>query len=178
MSIVLDTFIANLSNIVRPNRFLVYIEPPEGLLDSTVSPDRMKFYVQGATIPDRTFGDIEMKYFGMTYKLAGNESISDLTVTFINDSSWEIRDFFEAWANAVSNRNDSTKSYAADLYTGSSVTVHQIGFNGEILSAYRYYYIFPKVVSEIELNMDTTDSHETFTVTFDYSYFYQLPIEE
>jgi hypothetical protein len=178
MSVSLVDFIDQLSNIVRPNKFLVYITPPTGLLETDVDSNVMKFYVQSATIPDRTFGDIEMKFFGMTYKLPGNESISDLTITFINDNEWEMRDFFESWAENINERDTSIKGYARELFTGTSIVVKQLGFSGEVLANYRFYNVFPKTVAEIALSMDSTDSHETFDVTFDYSYFKQEDVDE
>lgn len=183
MSIALKDFVGNITNIVRPNRFYVIIEPPtyedgSPIIDFSMSSNELMFYVQSATIPDRTFGDIELKYFGMTLKLPGNESISDLTITFINNADWNIRDFFEGWADVINNRSDSVKGYVGDLFNTSSITVYQLGYKGETIAGYQFFNIFPKVLSEMELNMDTTDSHETFQVTFDYSHFIQIEVGE
>jgi hypothetical protein len=52
-----------------------------------------------------------------------------------------------------------------------------LGFTGEELTTYRFYNIFPKIVSEIELNMDTPDTAATFQVTFGYSHWVQLESE-
>ena len=178
MSVIqLSEFIEALSNIVGPNRFLVLVEPPTGLFETTLDADLIKFYVSSATLPDRTFGDIEMKFFGMTYRLPGNETLSDLTLTVINDNEWQLRDFFESWSNCVNDREDSTKAFAQELFTGSSITVNQLGFTGETLASYQFLNVFPKTVTEIELNQDTMDTHETFQVTFDYSYWKRLPVE-
>jgi hypothetical protein len=142
----------------------------------------MPYFVQGATLPDRTVGEIELKYYGMTLKVAGNESLSDLTITFLNvvdeANKLTLREFFEKWANVINNRADSTKGYMHDLFTGSSVTVTQLGGRGEELSKYAFVYIYPKIVSEIELNMESNDSSETFQVTFGYSYWNSIPLED
>lgn len=175
MSILLTDFVASLSqtNLVRPNRFLVYIEPPKSMSDFGLSSNDIKFYVQSATIPDRSFTEVEIKYFGMTYKIPGNETNTDLTITLINDNEWDIRNFFERWLNLISDRDNSKKEYTKDLFKNASVTVHQLGYTGEVLSKYKFFHVFPKSVSEIELNMETNDSHETMQVVFCYSYWLQ-----
>jgi hypothetical protein len=133
----------------------------------------MKFYIQSATIPDRTFGEYELKYYGMTYKVAGNEIVTDLNITVINDYKWKLRDFFENWAMMVNDRSTSKKAYLQDLYKGAKVVVQQLGNQGGGITDYTFFHVYPKTVSEIELNMETTDTHETFQVTFGYSYWEQ-----
>ncbi len=178
MPIKLDSFIKNLSNITRPNRFLVVVYPPTDLLATSMTADVLQFYAQSAVIPDRTFGEIDFKYYGMTLKLAGNETLSDLTITFINNEEWSVRDFFESWANAIHSRFDSTKSYMNELFNGSSIFVHQLDGYGNTIASYQFRNIFPKVVSEMELNMETTDSISTFQVTFAYSHFLNIEVEK
>jgi hypothetical protein len=177
MTISLNSFIQNLSNVTKPNRFLVVVDPPSDAIETSISSDIMQFYAQSAVIPDRTFGEIELKYYGMTLKLPGNESISDLTITFINDEEWRVRDFFEAWGNAIHDREDSSKGYMQNLFNGASIIVHQLDGYGNIIATYQFYNVFPKVVSEMELNMETNDSFSTFQVTFDYSHFGNMEIE-
>lgn len=178
MSITLNSFIKNLSNVTKPNRFLVVIEPPKDMIITSITSEIMQFYAQSAVIPDRTFGEIDVKYFGMTLKVPGNESLSDLTVSFINDQEWKVRDFFEAWGNAIHDREDSTKGYMRDLFTGSSAIIHQLDGYGNIIATYQFYNVFPKVVSEMELNMETNDTISTFQVTFDYSHFGNMELSE
>ena len=178
MSISLDSFKENLSNIVRPNRFLVYINPPKGLIESNLDSNVMKFYASSAVIPDRTFNEIEIKYYGMSFKVPGGESIQDLIITFINDEEWEIRDFFEQWANRINDRQDSSKEFMENLFEETYIEVHQLGYADNILAIYKFIHPFPKTVDQIDLGMDTTDSHQTFQVTFSYSYWERLEVEE
>jgi len=179
LSIALSEFISSLaeSTIVRPNRFLCMVTPPEGMINTDLDDYSIHFFVQSATIPDRTFGEIEMKYYGMTFKVPGNETVSTLTINVINEVKWKIRDFFEAWAKNINNRDANTKGFMYDLFTGASVEVFQLDGVGNKIARYKFYHIYPMTVSEMELNMETTDSNETFQVIFSYSYWEQLEID-
>lgn len=169
MSVLLSDFKDQVKSVVRPNRFEVIISPPSIVLGS-IDATKMRFHAQSASLPDRTFNEISIKYYGMDFKLPAGETTQDLVVSFINDAEWDLRNFFESWANAISNRKDATKAYMDDLYTGTTLQVNQLGFDGSYIAGYSFFHFFPKIVDQIELNMETTDSVETFQVTFSYSY--------
>lgn len=172
MSVKLETFKKQLTNIVRPNRFLVYVTPPTSMQEGRYNADKLKFWAQSAAIPDRTFNEINIKYFGMDYKIPAGEVTQDLMINFIMDANYNVREFFETWAFLINNRRTSQKGYAQDLFDGNLIEVHQIGFGNEedVIAKYEYIYAFPKTVDQIELNYETVDSMETFAVTFGYSY--------
>ena len=172
MSITIDEFKAQLGkvNAARPNRFLCNTLCPLIMSAGDMYEGDMQFYVQSCTIPDRTFGEVELKYYGMTLKVPGNESLSDLTINVISDEKQNVRAYFETWANLVNDRYNNKKTDIQDLFNGASIAVSQLGGKGNILSTYMFFNIFPKVVGEIELNFDTNDNIETFQVTFAYSH--------
>ena len=173
MSVLLEDFKQSVRSVVRPNRFEVEIVAPTSL-KVPVDADELMFRVQSATIPDRTFNEIPVKFYGMEYKLPGGETTTDLNITFLNDAEWDIRDFFEGWAELINNRSTSEKAFADELFEdGTLITVYQLGFDGKRIAGYEFYHIFPKIVEQIELNMETTDTVETFQVTFAYSYWKQ-----
>lgn len=171
----LESFKNNLTNIVRPNRFLVYITLPTSISsnEELMKPETLKFYATTAVIPDRTFSEIEIKYYGMSLKIPAGEVIQDLSITFIMDEEWEVRDFFETWMQYINERETSLKGNIRDLFDGTSIIVTQIGFQNQELASYEFVNVFPKTTEQVELSMDTTDSHSTFQVTFAYSYWVQ-----
>lgn len=171
MPITLEEFKSNLTNIVRPNRFMAYVFPPSSMqAEIPFTPEWLAYHTVSAVIPDRTFNEIEVKYYGMSYKIPSSEVIQDLTVTFINTEDWNVKTFFDKWAEKVNNRQTSVKGKVEDLFEGSYVRVDQLDFKDNVIFSYKFEYVFPKTVDQIELSMDTTDSHETFSVTFAYSY--------
>jgi hypothetical protein len=124
MSVKLEEFKKQLSNIVRPNRFLVYVTPPVSMQEGRITADALKFWAQSASIPDRTFNEIPIKYFGMEYKIPAAEVTQDLIVNFIMDEEYDVREFFETWAFLINDRRTSQKGYAQDLFDGALIGVH------------------------------------------------------
>lgn len=171
MTLDLQTFKESLGNVVRPNRFEVIIQPPS-LIDIAdyIDGTRLMMRVQSATIPDRTFGEIPIKFYGMEMKIPASEIMQDLVISFINDDKWQLRSLFEYWAQLINDRKNSVKGYAKDLMEDTYIIVRQLGFTNDVIAGYRFKLVFPKTVDPIELNMETTDTIETFTVTFAYGY--------
>lgn len=171
MSFTIQDFKDNLSNIVRPNKFLAIVNCPS-LISSYqgIGTDEMIFYVQSTMIPDRTFNEIEFKYYGMSYKLPASEIIQDLVISFLCDDKWNVRQYFEQWAQLINNRNDSVKGYSSELFADSSIIIQQLGIDNNVIASYEFFNIFPKIVDQIELNQDTFDTAESFQVTFAYSH--------
>lgn len=165
----IDSFRYNLKSIVRPNRFLVYVYPPKSLKDEISTKD-LVVYATSATIPDRAFNEIELKYYGMTYKMPAAEIIQDLIITFICDEDWDVRSLFEDWAQLVNNRENNKKGYLKELYDECYIDVNQLDLLGNLIQTYAFHYCYPKHVDQIELNQETPDTISTFQVTFGYSY--------
>lgn len=162
----LEHFKNNIKNLLRPNRFVVNIRciNTDVRFDSCIS----------AVIPDRSFSEIEIKYYGMSYKLPAGEIIQDLVLTFHNDETYLVRKIFERWANVINNRSDietatSIKTTMRDLGT-NWVEVTQLDSQNNSIAEYKFHNCFPKIVDQIELNMESIDSTETFQVTFAYSH--------
>jgi len=176
----IDNFIARLSNIVRPNKFLVEVVPPNILGIDGGSVESLIYHAQSASIPDRNFNEIPIKFYGMDYKIPASEITQDLNINFIVDDEWKNRELFERWANLINDRTPTQNAIKADtdeLFDGSYIIVRQLNFKSEVIAAYKYEYIFPKTVDQIELNQETMDTYETFQVTFAYSYWQGINIQ-
>lgn len=177
MGIRLYDFKETLGKIVRPNRFLVYFNVPniDGLGD-VLDPIKsyLTYHVKAASLPNRALGEYEMKYFGSTIKLPGDTTYNDLSLTFLNEGEWSVRNFFEIWQEVIQNvwheRDMGKRTDASPLLADSYIVVQQIGLDeNDILSEYIYSNVFPKEVGDIELNMENYDTIEEFTVTFAYT---------
>lgn len=171
----LETFKYQLLDVARPNKFFVNIFPSEVVRSKTKSTKfgkefPSKFMVQSASIPDRSFNEIEMKYYGMSYKIPAGEMIQDLTITFLNDIDWETRTFFEIWANRINSRYTNLKGTMTEL-SDSKIIISQLNSKNQEVVKYTFHNVFPKILDQIELSMESNDSIETFQVTFSYSYY-------
>ena len=72
----------------RNNRFEVFI-PRAG--------NKIQFLCKTASLPGQTITPTEMKYKGLTVKLAGDRTFEDWAVTIYNDTEWSARTAIEDW---------------------------------------------------------------------------------
>lgn len=167
----IEDFKANLRRLVRPNKFIVRISSP--VQDNKMDEEQLIFQTTSAVIPDRNFNEIALKYFGMEYKIPAGEIIQDLIINFICDEQWDVRGYFESWANLISLRKDNDnpiKTDAKELFEDTVLQVDQLSYDNKIIATYSFINAFPKTVEQIELNQDTMDTFSSFQVTFGYSY--------
>ena len=170
----LETYKDNIRELARPNRFAITLLFPTAVntpVDFSKNNPLCSFLLQSASIPDRSFNEIEMKYYGMSYKFPGGEIVQDLTLSFYNDANFEMRDMFEQWANLVNNRKTSVKASLNELFSNGTLQVHQLSGNNSKVATYEFVNPYPKTVDQIELSMENYDTVETFQVVFGYSYF-------
>ena len=65
--------------------------------------------------------------------------------------------------NTINSMNDATGLVNPDDYQADAY-VYQLDRDGGILRSYRFYDTFPTNISTIDLNYETTDTIEEFTV--------------
>lgn len=171
--IKIEQFKNKLYQVVRPNRFIVAVYPPSSV-DLPNEIEFLSYMAQGAKIPEKSLGEIDVKFHGMTLKLPGDYTHEDLTITFLNHYGWEPRSFFENWIEQIQLVNDdNTRIDAVDVINDASITIYQVGDNEMALGFYTFFNIYPKNISAIELSMEAVDQAETFTVDFAYSHWKQ-----
>lgn len=149
----------------RPTLFNVVIAGP-GLGLSIVD---IPFMVQATDLPPSSVGSVDVPYFGRKIKVAGDRVYPEWTVTVLNDENFSVRSDMENWTNRINDprANTRTGGSAPSAYKGTA-TVTQFGKDGSSLRSYIFEGIFPTEVSTIPLDWNTTDTIETFTVTFAY----------
>jgi len=147
----------------RPNLFEVILAFPNDIgIDSGVV-DNARFLVKAAALPASTISPIDIPFRGRILKIAGDRTFETWTITVMNDSSFEIRSAFEKWMNYMNKMDDGTGSTDPTTYQKDAI-VHQLDRTGEILRSYKFWDIFPTNISTIDLNYETTDTIEEFTV--------------
>ena len=144
----------------RANRFRVFI-PRAG--------NRIEFLCKAAAIPAATLGEIPVNFRGHILKLAGDRTFEDWSATIINDSEFSARSALEAWQQDIQEL-DSGVGMASNDYLLSRAFVEQLGKDDAVLARYEFFNMFPKNIAAIELNYETVDALEEFTVDFTYSH--------
>ena len=166
----LHDFTKSFKGGARPNMFRVHAT--EGPLLSLN--ENLQMVAQGASLPAATLGEIIVPYMGRQLKIPGNRTYDTWDITIINDSDFAIRDAFHVWQEAINHptRNTSDNGIVTDAANDQygQFAVEQLTVGGNGIRTYYIHNAWPSVVSDIELNWESNDALETFTVTLNYSH--------
>jgi len=166
----------------RPNFFEVNITIPESVSKFADVDTDMRFMIKAAEIPAANLGNIPIPFRGRVLPVAGDRTFDPWTVTIINDTSFNIRDTMEQWSNSINDLQfDGGITNPSNYQTDAFVTqLGRVNDNSGQLSSgadnmqqirqYKFFGIYPSVVSSIPLDYGATDSIEEFQVTFNYIY--------
>lgn len=170
----------------RASLFEVFLTLPAGVAEPTAEA-QFRFVCKASSIPSSTVGQIEVPYFGRKVKMAGNRTFENWTVTVMNDEDFLVRNAFELWSSYINSHENNLRdaSVIAEQgllgYRTTAVVRHYAKtgvFAGGTTSGdasiptreYTFVNIFPINIGNIELNWETTDAIEEFTVEFAYDY--------
>ena len=164
----------------RSNLFEVSI--PDFPTANNIGEREIEFLVKAAEIPAANLGNIPVPFRGRVLPVAGDRTFDPWTVTVINDTSFNIRDTMEQWSNSINDLQfDGGITNPAGYQTDAFVTqLGRVNDNSGQLSSgadnmqqirqYKFFGIYPGVVSSIPLDYGATDQIEEFQVTFNYIY--------
>ena len=163
----------------RPNLFQVNMSLP---FVSDVR--KLSFMAKAAQLPGSSIGTVPLYYFGRELKFAGNRTFADWTLTIINDEDFMIRNSIEQWMNAINGNQSNIRTAVPTLNSAAGVPytvdaqVNQYGKAGPVsadgstgaIKSYNFVGMFPVDLSPIDLDWQSNDTIEEFTVTFAYQY--------
>ena len=170
----------------RASLFEVFLTLPAGIAEPTAE-SQFRFVCKASSIPASTVGQIEVPYFGRKVKMAGNRTFDNWSVTVLNDEDFLVRNAFELWSSYINSHENNLRDPSVITeqglasYRTSALVRHYAKtgiFAGGTTSGdasiptrqYTFVNIFPINISNIELNWETTDAIEEFTVEFAYDY--------
>lgn len=158
-------------NGARPNMFKVTLAFPAGV-GAGIDAEKASILVKAAALPASVMSVIEVPYRGRKLKIAGDRSFEPWTITVINDTDFKIRNAFEKWMSAMSRAEDNIAELASLGGYATNMSVEQMDRNNvdKVLKKYEFRGVFPTNVSTIDLNYDTVDTIEEFTVELQYQY--------
>jgi hypothetical protein len=168
----ISKFKSNFSGGARPNLFECRIEFPD---NNQVLRNEARFLIKGGSIPASVIAPVEVPFRGQKLKVAGDRTFEPWTVTVINDVNFNLRNAFEGWMNRVNNHeanvaDDAVVGQHLNYYRNMEVVqLDRDGDEGGI-KTYTFIDAFPTNVSAIELNYETNDTVEEFTVELQYQY--------
>ena len=153
----------------RPNLFEVELGFPNAVAIENDVLQKARFLVKAAALPASTVAPIEVPFRGRILKIAGDRTFETWTITVLNDVDFVIRSAFEKWMNVINKLDDATGLQNPDEYQKDAM-VHQLDRDGGILRTYKFWDIWPTNISTIDLNYETTDTLEEFTVEMQVHY--------
>lgn len=176
----------------RPNLFEVVLPgtipgDPQGL-GQWASDQQLdfKFLCKSAALPASNVAPIEVPFRGRQFKVAGDRTFDNWTITIINDEDFAIRRVMEGWMQSIAQYSDHSGFTNPQDYM-INAKVYQLGRgdtkvetgsgtagNANILAQYRFVDIFPVNISAIDLSYDSSDTIEEFTVDFSIQFWYPV----
>lgn len=163
---MINGFLAQLKNGVRPNRFEVVFTFPSyagGSDESRSSP----YLVTAASMPTMNMGVIEQRFKGRTLKIPGDRTFDEWSCTVLNDGGMTLYEAFKKWHNGINSFDSNIMPNIEDMY--SQVEIHQLNTKDERIMSETLKLAWPSVVGAIELSHESGDALSTFEVTWQYS---------
>lgn len=156
----------------RPNLFKALVNFPAAVGGNT---ELASFMIKGASLPASVIAPIEVPFRGRKLKIAGDRTFEPWTITVINDTGMEIRRAFERWMHLINANQENVSNYQSAVGSLGYMTdmeVVQLDRSGDEIGTHRYTIIdaFPTNISAVELNYETNDAIEEFTVELNYQY--------
>lgn len=161
----------------RPNLFEVELTTLPASVTFPWQAERFGFLCKAANMPAMTIANIDVPFRGRIFKVAGDRTIENWTITVINDEDFLFRNAFEEWTQQIAALDDNMGSTNPASYMvnakvfqlgrGSTPSSkNNAGDRNAVLREYEFIDIFPTNVSSIDLSYDSSDTIEEFVVDF------------
>ena len=161
----------------RPNLFEVELTNMPASVTLPWQAERFGFLCKAAQLPGMNIANIDVPFRGRIFKVAGDRTIDNWTITVINDEDFLYRNAFEEWTQQNAALDDNMGSTNPSSYMVNA-KVYQLGRGSElnsttnagdsnvVLKEYEFIDIFPINVGQIDVSYENTDTIEEYTVEF------------
>ena len=157
---------------VRPNLFEVRMDA-SNLTEfmGGVPAENLAFMCKAAALPAQNVASIDVPFRGRQFKVAGDRTIDNWTITVINDENFAIRNAMERWSQSIVDLATNQGQIAPTNYMSSADVFQYSRQKGDgesvgVLKQYRFTDIFPVTVGDIALSYESGDTIEEFDVEF------------
>ena len=121
------------------------------------------FLCKCAQLPASIIAPIEVPFRGRKLQIAGDRTFEPWSITIINDSEFVIRDSFERWMNGI-NQHNQNNGFTDPVEYQADMIVEQLRRDGTVAKRYDFRGTWPSNVSAIDVNYDSENTIEEFTV--------------
>jgi hypothetical protein len=150
----------------RANMFKVTVNFPayaQGDVELT------SFLCKGAQLPASVIAPITVPFRGRQLQIAGDRTFEPWTITVLNDADFVVRDAFERWMNGINQHNENT-GFEDPVEYQADMIVEQLRRDGTTSKRYDFRGTFPTNVAAIDVNYDSENTIEEFTVELQVQY--------
>ena len=156
----------------RPNLFEVELDASNlTQFMGGVPSANLAFMCKATALPAQNIAAIDVPFRGRVFKVAGDRTVDNWTITVINDENFAVRNSIERWTESIAELATNQGQVDPNNYM-TTAKVFQYsrqkgnGDNVGIIKTYKFVDIWPVTGGDIALSYDTGDTIEEFDVEF------------
>jgi len=154
--------------LAKPNRFEVFIPPPQGLQSGRAGGDIVSLLCEQASFPMLTINTKPFKIYGPSYQRPtgieyGGEG---LPFTFHVDREMKVKTFFDEWMQLIVNKDTFNVTYQREYIT--DITIKQLDEADNVTYTAVLKDSFPRNLNLMDLNHSAQSQTHRLTVLFAY----------
>ena len=172
-----DTFIGSIkASGARSNLFSCNLTLPTEDVKLSMNndeTDKLDFLVNATVMPGYINGEIPVSYYGRQVFFAGDTTFGDWTCTVLNDESMKVRTNIEKWIEAMNSAEGNVRKWSiphSSMLGTVLVKAYSLSGDNSTIDSMKLHGAWPNNISPIELSHDSVNTIETFTITWQYSY--------
>lgn len=169
----ISDFIANVNKdgLVKASNFDVLVFGPQGINDNQ-TPRIIQMRCLETDVPGRTVQTSESNLYGPMRKIATSSIFNDITLRFLMDEKFYIREYFEKWIDLIVGDYRTTETEGSMFHLGfyddyiGNIEITQYNDIGEVKHKTKLLEVFPTIILEENLSWENGNQFLTLPVTF------------
>jgi len=171
--------------VARPNRYVALISTPRVM--ANIPNQFLVHRTLGASLPGKNLFTSQSKPigYGPVIRYPYQNSYGQMDITFLTDSDYTEYKYFSLWMDSIvksaTNKNFSRGGFHLNNYREDyNCLVSLFGYNEEGVSTYSCFFVdaYPRDIQPVTLGWDQNDQVLQFTVTFDFTHWYDQDTPE
>lgn len=155
------------TNFARSSRFEVMFQRPKTLGTSISDPKEISMMVEDGMFPGILVGTRAFRINNLNEQRAnaidfGGDAI---TFTFLVDTTWAAKEFFQSWARSIIDPVTRHVSFPSDYY--STINLTSLNMKDEVIAGWEIIDAFPRSIAPISVS-STNSEVLRMPVTFAY----------
>ena len=167
----IKTFRKSLSTIAKPSHFEInFIGLPTAVFgaDAVKRNSGIIYRAYNAQLPGINLDTIERRYHGPLRQIPVNFMYQQLSVAFIENSDYDVRDLFDTWTKNLVLKSNGYFSRYYDEIVAQSVELSLFDTSGDLIRKYRFNEVYPIGISPVGLDWGYRDTFISINVEFAY----------